>query len=275
MRADLHTHTTASDGTLSPAELVRQARAAGLQVLAVTDHDTTCGIPEALEEASRCGVEVVPGVELSTDVPGTEVHILGYFVDWHDPGLLALLRRMREGRVARAREMVRRLNQLGIPLTFEEVARHADGAVGRPHVARALVAGGHVASFEEAFTRYLAKGRPAYVERERFTPEEAVQAVLRAGGVPVFAHPLWGGDRDRIEQLVRVGLAGLEVYYPDHSAADVRRFLSWAEEFGLVATGGSDYHGPGPASRAPLGSVYVPPEAVEALKAVRERRARR
>ncbi len=268
MRADLHTHTTASDGTLSPRQLVQEAKEVGLAVLAVTDHDTTDGIPEAADEAGRCGIELIPGVELSTDVPGAEVHILGYFVDWRDREFAGLLRRLREGRVARAQEMVRRLNQLGVPLTFEEVIRHADGAVGRPHVARALVAAGYVPSFEEAFSRYLARGRPAYVERERFTPEEAVQAVLKAGGVPVFAHPLWGGDRERVARLVEVGLAGIEVYYPDHSPQDVRRFLDWAEEFGLVATGGSDYHGPGPASRAPLGSTYVPPGAVEALRQV-------
>ncbi|MER3460489.1 MAG: hypothetical protein C4303_04910, partial [candidate division GAL15 bacterium] len=201
VRADLHTHTTASDGTLSPRELVREACAAGLKVLALTDHDTTEGIREAQGEAARLGIELIPGVELSTHVPGSEVHILGYFVDWHEQQLAGLLRRLRKGRVNRAREMVRRLNQLGVPLTFEDVARHADGAVGRPHVARALVAGGYVASFEEAFTRYLARGRPAYVERERFTPEEAVQVILQAGGVPVFAHPLWGGDRERLAQL--------------------------------------------------------------------------
>ncbi len=271
MRADLHTHTNASDGTLSPRELVREAGRVGLRVLAVTDHDSVDGIAEAAEEAGRVGIHLVPGVELSTDVPGTEVHILGYFVDWQDEEFGAVLRRLRQGRWARAQEMVRRLNQLGVPLTFEEVARQADGAVGRPHVARALVAGGYVASFQEAFERYLGKGRPAYVERERFTPEEAVQVVLRAGGVPVFAHPLWGGERERVAQLVRCGLRGIEAYYPDHSPQDVRRFLDWAQEFGLVATGGSDYHGPGPASKAPLGGTYVPPEAVEALWQARGR----
>lgn len=266
---DLHTHTTASDGTLSPRELVRTARQVGLRILAITDHDTVDGIASAAEEAGRAGIELVPGVELSTDVPDGEVHILGYFVDWHDEEFLALLRRLREGRLARAQEMVRRLNQLGLPITFEEVARHADGSVGRPHVARALVAAGYVASFEEAFERYLARGRPAYVERERFAPEEAVQAVQRAGGVPVFAHPLWGGQRDRVGRLVDCGLRGIEAYYPDHSPQDVRRFLDWARDFGLVATGGSDYHGPGPASKVPLGGVYVPAQAVEGLKRAR------
>ncbi len=269
MRADLHTHTTASDGTLSPRELVWEAGRVGLRVLAVTDHDTVDGIAEATEEAGRLGIDLIPGVELSTDVPGTEVHILGYFVDWQDEEFGAVLRRLRQGRWARAQEMVRRLNRLGVPLAFQEVARQADGTLGRPHVARALVAGGYVASFQEAFDRYLAKGRPAYVERERFTPEEALQAVLRAGGVPVFAHPLWGGERERVARLVECGLRGIEAYYPDHSPQDVRRFLDWAQEFGLLATGGSDYHGPGPASKAPLGGTYVPREAVEALRRAR------
>ncbi len=269
MRADLHTHTTASDGTLPPRALVREAARAHLTALAVTDHDSVDGVGEAVEEGARWGIELVPGVELSADVPGTEVHVLGYFVDWHDPVFAQLLRRLRQGRLDRAREMVRRLNELGVPLTVEEVLRQADGAVGRPHVARALVAAGHVASFEEAFSRYLARGRPAYVERERFTPEDAVQAVVRAKGVPVLAHPLWGADLERVRRLVDCGLRGIEVYYPDHSPQDVRRFLEWAERFGLVATGGSDYHGPGPASKAPLGSMYVPPGTVEALRRAR------
>ncbi len=270
MKADLHTHTTASDGTLSPRALVREAHRRGLQVLAVTDHDSVDGIAEAEEEATELGVELVAGVELSTDVPGSEVHLLGYFVDWHSESFRQLLRRLRDGRVVRAKEMVRRINQLGIPLTFEEVLKYADGAIGRPHVARALVASGYVASVQEAFARYLGRGCPAYVERERFSPEEAVEAIRAAGGVPVFAHPLWGGDPERVARLVKHGLKGIEVYYPDHTPADVLRFLELARRFHLVPTGGSDYHGPGPLSKAELGSQYVPPDAVDALRRARE-----
>ncbi|MDR5684297.1 MAG: PHP domain-containing protein [Armatimonadota bacterium] len=271
MRIDLHTHTTASDGTLSPRELVRLARQVGVGVLGITDHDTVKGVAEALDEGARAGVEVVPGVELSTDVPGTEVHILGYFVDWEADWFAAFLSGMRRARLARAREMVRRLNALGVPITFEDVVRYADGAIGRPHVARALVERGHVATFDEAFDRYIGRHGPAYVERPRFAPEEAVQTIRAAAGVPVLAHPLWGGEPERIEALVGVGLMGIEAYYPEHTPSQTRSFVELGRRLGLVLTGGSDYHGPGIGSKAPLGSQYVPPQAVEELRKAKER----
>jgi predicted metal-dependent phosphoesterase TrpH len=271
MRIDLHTHTTASDGTLSPRELVRLAKRAGVGVLGITDHDTVEGIAEGLDEGASVAVEVIPGVELSTDVPGTEVHILGYFVEWEADWLRAFLSRMREGRVARAREMVRKLNALGMAVAFEEVARHADGAIGRPHVARALLEGGYVKTFDEAFDRYIGRHGPAYVERPAFTPEEAVRTIRKAAGVPVLAHPLWGGDPERIEALLEVGLMGIEAYYPEHTPSQTESFIGLARRFGLVVTGGSDYHGPGIGSKGPLGSQYVPPQAVEELRRARER----
>lgn len=270
MRIDLHTHTTASDGLLDPQALVRAARAAGIGVLGVTDHDTVAGLKEALDEAKRVGIELVPGVELSAEGPEGEVHILGYFVDWQGEAFRRFLDRMRQARVARAREMVRRLNRLGVPITFEEVARLADGAIGRPHVARALLTAGYARSWEEAFARYLGRGAPAYVPSAHLTPEEAVEAIRRAGGVPVLAHPLRSGTPERVARWVERGLGGIEAYYPDHTPEDVRRFLELARRYRLVATGGSDYHGPGPASRAPLGSQYVPSGTVEALKARKE-----
>lgn len=271
MRVDLHAHTTASDGTLSPRELVRLAAQVGVASLAITDHDTVEGVADALDEAARLGIEVIPSVELSTDVPGTEVHILGYFVQWEEKWFRAFLSRLRSDRVARAQEMVRKLDALGVPVTFEEVARHAEGAIGRPHVARALVERGYVKTFDEAFDRYLGRNSPAYVERARFTPEEAVGMIRRAGGVPVFAHPLSGGDPERIKALVEVGLMGIEAYYPEHTPSQTEFFVALARRFGLVVTGGSDYHGAWVGSGAPLGSQYVPPQAVEELRRAKER----
>jgi predicted metal-dependent phosphoesterase TrpH len=214
---------------------------------------------------------VIPGVELSTDVPGTEVHILGYFVQWEAEWFRAFLSRMRRDRVARAQEMVSKLNALGVPVTFEEVVRHAEGAIGRLHVARALLERGHVKTFDEAFDRYLGRNSPAYVERAKFTPEEAVDTIRRAGGVPVFAHPLCGGDPGRIEALVEAGLMGIEAYYPEYTPSQTEFLVALARRFGLVVTGGSDYHGDEMESGAPLGSQYVPPRAVADLRSARER----
>jgi predicted metal-dependent phosphoesterase TrpH len=219
------------------------------------------------------GIEVIPGVELSTDVPGTEVHILGYFVEWEAEWFRSFLSGMRRDRVARAQEMVRKLNALGMAVTFEEVARQAHGAIGRPHVARALLDRGYVETFDEAFNLYIGRNGPAYVERAKFGPEEAVRTIRKAGGVPVFAHPLWGGDRERIEALVAVGLMGIEAYYPEHTPSQTEFFVNLGRRLGLVVTGGSDYHGAGVGPRAPLGSQYVPPQAVADLRSARERAA--
>jgi len=269
-RIDLHTHTTASDGVLDPRALVRAARARGIRVLGITDHDTVAGLGEAIEEAERVGIELVPGVELSAEDSEGEVHILGYFVDWQQQAFRRFLDWMHKMRIARAQEMVRRLRELGVPLSWEEVLRQANGAIGRPHVARALVAAGHVRSWEEAFCRYLGRGAPAYVPSAHLTPEGAVEAIRAAGGIPVLAHPQRTGTPERVAHLVERGLRGIEVYYPDHTPGDVRRFLELARRYGLVATGGSDYHGPGTSSKAPLGSQYVPPDSVKRLRALRE-----
>ena len=266
MRIDLHTHTTASDGLLSPEQLVEKARQAGVQVLAVCDHDSTEGVDAAVAAGKRSGVEVIPAVEINTDVDQGEVHVLGYFLDHRQLWLQEFLRKLRDGRVNRARQMVEKLNALGIKIDFARVRELARGAIGRPHVAWAIVEAGAAKSLDEAFTRYIGRNGPAYVERLKVLPEEAVQVILRAGGIPVLAHPGWGFHEPLIPQLVAAGLEGLEAYYPDHTPAMQAHFLSLANQHNLLVTGGTDYHGEGFATKAAIGSQYVPPEVVEKLK---------
>lgn len=266
MRIDLHTHTTASDGMLSPEQLVETARQAGVQVLAVCDHDSTEGVAAAVAAGERSGVEVIPAVEINTDVDQGEVHVLGYFLDHRQEWLQVFLGKLRDGRVNRARLMVEKLHALGIKIDFARVRELARGAIGRPHVAWAIVEAGAAKSVDEAFTRYIGRNGPAYVERLKVLPEEAVQVILRAGGIPVLAHPGWGFHEGLIPQLVAAGLEGLEVYYPDHTPAMQAHFLSLANQHNLLVTGGTDYHGEGFATKAAIGSQYVPPEVVEKLK---------
>lgn len=247
------------------------AREHAVTTLALTDHDTTAGVAEALAAGRTYGVEVIPGVEINTDVDRHEVHILGYFIDGTDGTFQAFLSRMREGRLHRAQEMVRKLAALGVRVEWARVQRIAAGAsVGRPHIARALVELGRVGSPQEAFERFLGRSAPAYVPRLRLTPEEAVEVIVRNGGVPVLAHPGWeasGPVIERIPELAAHGLAGIEVYYPDHTPEMVETYRAVANRHELVMTGGTDFHGGALATRVQLGSVPVPPEVVPALRA--------
>lgn len=267
MRIDLHTHTTASDGLLSAEALVTLAKDAGVGVLAVADHDSTDSVDAATAAGARLGVEVIPAVEINTDVDDAEVHVLGYYIDHHQSWLQEFLQRLRDGRVNRAAKMVEKLNRLGIRIDFARVRDLASGAVGRPHVARALIEAGVVASTEEAFDKYLGRNGPAYVERMKVSPQEAIQVLRRAEGIPVLAHPGWGVKDEMIPALVKAGLEGLEVYYPDHTPAMVTRYLDIAKQHGLLVTGGTDFHGGELATKVPPGSQYVPVECVERLKA--------
>lgn len=267
MRIDLHTHTTASDGLLPPERLVQLAKEAGVAVLAVADHDTTDAVDAAIASGGRLGVEVIPAVEINTDVDKSEVHVLGYFIDHHQAWFQDFLTRLRDGRVNRAAKMVEKLNALGIRIEFERVRALAEGAVGRPHVARALVEAGAVKTTEEAFDKYIGRTGPAYVERMKVTPEDAVRVILQASGIPVLAHPGWGVKDGMIPPLVAAGLEGLEVYYPDHTPAMVTHYLELAAQHRLLTTGGTDFHGGDLATRAGIGSQYVPVEVVERLKA--------
>jgi predicted metal-dependent phosphoesterase TrpH len=264
---DLHTHTTASDGALTPRDLVRLAARHRVRVLAVTDHDSTDGLPEAIDEGARQGIEIVPGLEINCDVPGAEVHVLGYGVDWHAEWFQAFLRAQRAERTARVHRIVERLTELDMPLTADEVfAICREGSPGRPHVAQAMVQRGYVKSVREAFDKWLRTGGPANVPRRRLTPVEAVAVIRRAGGVPVLAHPGLADRDELIPELIRAGLAGIETFYPEHSAAQVAAYRQMCQRLDLVATGGSDYHGFHTGRTATPGTPHVPLEVWEHLK---------
>lgn len=255
-RADLHCHTTMSDGTFTPTELVEEAARRGLAAIAVTDHDSVDGIEEALQAAKGTEVYVVPGVEISTDVSDGEVHILGFCINYKNEGLLGLLESQRESRMRRVEQMLKKLAALGISLNKEDVLEHAgEGAVGRPHIAAAMVRAGYVLTWDEAFAHYIGFHAPAYVSRSKLTPFEAVEAILTAQGVPVLAHPGLADKDEMIPGLVECGLGGIEVFYPHHTQAQQKRYESVADEYGLIATGGSDCHGPLSQSGVVLGSA--------------------
>jgi len=267
--ADLHLHTRFSDGGWTPAELVQEAARLGFETIAVTDHDTFDGIAESLAAGKKTGVEVVAGVEVTSDIDGTEAHLLGYFFGdtWQAPALRAVLDRAKQLRLERVERFIARLRQLGVQLTVADVMACSDcGTTGRLHVALALQQRGVVANVEEAFTRFLRRGRPAFVDRPRISIAEAIGHIERAGGVAVLAHPGLLHRDNQIEELAALGLAGLEVWHPRHSPTQTSRYLKMTECLDLLATGGSDSHGP-MRDECVFGSVRLPQERVEALKA--------
>ena len=277
MKADLHLHTTASDGRSSPQEIVGMAARLGLKVIAITDHDTVAGLAPALAAAKRYpDLRVIPGVEVSTDVPHGEVHVLGYFIDYLDDELASTLERLRNSRQVRAEKMVAKLALLGAPVDWERVREIAGGgSIGRPHVAQALVERGHISSSREAFVRYIGRNGPAYVERDKLTPEQVVELIVRARGLPVLAHP---AEMEQLEEVMarlqKVGLAGIEAYYNGYPRKTVKYLASLASKYGLVASGGSDYHGVDNANETPIGKVAIPSECVEQLFALAAQRSR-
>lgn len=267
---DLHLHTLASDGRLSPTELVRLAARQGLKTVAVTDHDTTDGLAEAFEAAKKFpGLRIIPGIELSADVPGDEVHVLGYFIDPDDAELQAELLRFREGRVDRAKTMVDKLEQLGIHVEWERVRHFAgDGAVGRPHIAMALVEAGYCQEPKDAFPEYLGRNGLAYVERVKLTPADAVGMIQRAGGAAVLAHPAYMNDMEAgIAGLSGIGLAGIEVHYAKYREDTIRQLARIARQYELIPCGGSDYHGMGNSDECLPGENGPTLETVDRLEA--------
>ena len=276
MSIDLHSHTTASDGEHSPEALLALARAAGVSVLAVTDHDTVAGLKRAAAAAEAEGIRFVPGIEISATAGGREVHVLGHFVDATEGGLARFSDRLRGERAVRMGRMVQRMGELGFTVTLEEVERIGGGAhLGRPHLALALLNRGYVSSTKEAFDRFLADGRPGHVDRFRLSAEEAVQLVHAAGGTATLAHP--GPSKvtpPTLQVLAQAGLDGLEVFHVDHVPSQREALLRTANALGLIPTGGSDYHGARVSPGRKPGSSTTPPEAFARLSARAETHAR-
>jgi predicted metal-dependent phosphoesterase TrpH len=276
VKLDLHLHSTASDGRFSPQELVSMAVGSGVEVIAITDHDSVEGTAPALKAAQEFpSLKVISGVEVSTDVPHGEVHILGYFMDCSDPELKGALERLRNSRRVRAQKMLVKLDSLGINIEWERVQEIAGaGSIGRPHIAQAMLEQGYVFSLKEAFAKYIGREGPAYVEREKMTPPQAVELIVKAKGLPVLAHP---ADIDHLEELIpqlqKVGLVGLEAYYNNYPQKTIRHLASLAHKYGLIASGGSDYHGLEGIGETPLGSVKIPSECVKQLFTLAEQRA--
>jgi hypothetical protein len=244
-QVDLHTHTTASDGVLTPTQVVQQAAALSLAAIAICDHDTADGVDEALSAGERLGVEVIPCVEISaTHEEKIEAHILGYFIDHRNAELRAWLRTLKDARWERGKRMVELLNNAGVGVSFARVAEiAAGGSVGRPHVARAIVEIGRAPSVDSAFGRFLLSGGPGYVPRHKVTPAEAVRTIKKFGGAPCVAHVAKLKRDDLVRDLIKEGLAAIEVFHPDHGPASTRFYFGFAKKHGLVATGGSDAHG--------------------------------
>ena len=277
MRADLHLHTTASDGRLTPRELVQQAAKLNLDVIAVTDHDTVEGIPPALEAAkSFPQLMVIPGVEINTDVPKGEVHILGYFINYLDPKLRRNLEELRTSRYERGKKMVAKLSEMGINVEWERVMELAGGgSVGRPHIAQAMLERGYVSSLREAFDNYIGRNGPAYVERKKLTPLDAVRLVVESDGLPVLAHP---ADIDPLEpfllQLKKAGIVGIEIYYNGYSTRTIAQLKSLAKKHALISSGGSDYHGLDTSIGADIGSIHLPQDSVQQLISLAKQKGR-
>jgi len=273
-QVDLHLHSTASDGRFSPEEIVRRAAGRGLSIIALADHDTTDGIAPALAAAEAFpGLMVIPAVEISTDVPSGEIHILGYFIDHTNRELEASLKRFRRSREERAGGMVAKLKALGVRIEMERVREIAGaGSVGRPHLAQAMLEKGYISSFKEAFSKYIGHNGPAYVARDKMTPAEAARLILGAGGLPVLAHPFTVADPEMITgELKAAGLVGIEAYYGGHSNGQINQLLGLARKYHLIATGGSDYHGLDDSAEIMMGEAEVPLESAEELIARAEK----
>ncbi|HSQ32445.1 MAG TPA: PHP domain-containing protein [Gemmatimonadaceae bacterium] len=256
---DLHVHSTASDGSRAPADVVQEAKRVGLAAIALTDHDTVDGVAEASNAGSAIGVRVVPGVELSAVEGDVETHILGlHLSDTRE--LEARLVALRDMRRTRAERIVQRLNELGVRIAMADVLEQAaGGAIGRPHVARAMIADGWAVDFRDAFDRYLGNGKPAFVSKDRLAVADAIELIHRAGGLAILAHPAQAGTRERVQAFAALGIDGLEVRHPSHSAEDAARLAALVDHFGLVPSGGSDWHGSGDGPRT-LGAMRVPAE---------------
>ena len=265
MKYDLHLHSTASDGRLSPEQLVDMAAEKGLEVIALTDHDSISGVEVAIAQASHYPhLDVIPAVEINTDLATGELHVLGYFLHYKDQQLMASLERIRESRVGRALKMVEKLKMLGFPLDWQRVQELAKGeSICRPHIAQAMLEKGYILTEREAFENYIGRTGPAYVEREKIQPVDAIIMIKEASGLPVLAHP---ADIQNLEQLltklIPAGLVGLEAYYGNYEPATIQKLASLAKKYRLLTTGGSDYHHFCDGAEAPMGSIDIPYESI-------------
>ncbi len=274
-RIDLHLHTTHSDGSQTPAEVIRLAHEAGVSALAITDHDITTGLPEAIAAGQELGIEIIPGIEISSHHGESELHVLGYFIKWQDAQLNARLMTLRESRHRRNPKIIELLQSAGIDITYDEVRAVAGSdSVGRPHIARVLMDKKVVTTAKEAFDRFLAEGKAAYVPRDLPAPVDAIRWIKDAGGLAVLAHPTWvktteGTLTDLARQLKEQGLDGVEVHYSTHTPRQTRTYLSLAKQLGLLVTGGSDFHGmtkPDIEVGIGKGSLHVPDHLLPKLK---------
>ena len=275
MHVDLHMHTTESDGRLTPTQLVDLAASNGARIIAITDHDSTQGLAEAYRAAEKHPqLTIIPGIELSTDIPGSEVHILGYFLDYKRPAFQDILNSFREAREDRGRRMVDKLTEMGMPISWDrvrELAGGGDGAVGRPHVAQAMVEEGYVPAIKDAFDLYIGRTGPAYAERPKLTPPEAVKMIKEVGGLAVMAHPkdVLPNLEPILEELSKAGLAGMEAHYQGYEPGLVKQLVNTCNAYDIIPCGGSDFHGfPGRMELGP-GQVDVPWETAERLYALK------
>ena len=271
IEVDFHLHTTESDGRLTPEELVELVASSGVRIMAVTDHDSTFAIERAQTAASRYpNLVVIPGLEISADVPRGEVHLLVYYPEYHEEAFQQTLEKLRQGRVGRSRKMVEKLAAMGMPIPWERVLELANGgSIGRPHLAQAMMERGYISTLQEAFQKYIGRTGPAYVEREKLTPVDAIRLSRKVHGLPVLAHPAdIEGLEDLLKELKPEGLVGMEVYYHGYDTTTFERLASLAQKFDLIPCGGSDYHGLGYSGEAMPGSVGPPWESADRLTAL-------
>ncbi len=267
MIADLHIHTTYSDGIYTPSLIVKKSQQKGLKVISITDHDTVDGIEESINEAKNNKIEVIPGIEVSCEYKGKEVHILGYYLDYKDKNLLSILKDLQESREKRVSNIIDKIAELGYYITKERVKKYSEGSsIGRVHIAQALVDSGYIMNVQQAFDTLLGYDCPGYVSRKKLTPKETINLILSAKGIPVLAHPCFLPNINFIEDIIKQGILGIEVYYPSHDIEMIKKLKILAKTYNLIITGGSDFHGE--YRGALLGQTGVNEKEVEKLKQV-------
>ncbi|MFW5976516.1 MAG: PHP domain-containing protein, partial [Bacillota bacterium] len=258
MAVDLHLHTTASDGSMTPEKLIKKAVELDYEAIAITDHDTVRGIEPALKTAYKYSLEVIPGIEINTEYKNHEVHILGYYIDYKHQKLKKSLNYLKEKRKNRVKKILDRLTNMNIKIKYEDIEKISQGGtVGRAHIARAMINKNYINSWEEAFEKYIGIGAPAYVRRDKFNPQKTINLIKKIGGIPVLAHPGLINNDDIVKNIIDMGISGLEVYYYEHSQKEIKKYKKLANANNLVTTGGSDDHGPENKDGLRLGKIRL------------------